>query len=100
MQFTTIFTLLAAAMTASALPRESVARRHTEDAKVCGNDQATVCCAPQGMIAIGCVIPTVLGGAATCPTNFKTICCEQEEVTQTQYGLVNIAPNAPCLAAL
>ncbi|KAK4101161.1 hypothetical protein N658DRAFT_496453 [Parathielavia hyrcaniae] len=84
MQFSNIFTVLALAMTATALPAADVAARH--DSKTCNNEQKSVCCNGGLLGGIGCTVGvlSILTGD-TCQGS--AYCCE----TQAAAGaIVNI----------
>jgi hypothetical protein len=71
MQFTSLFTILAVAMTASALPAEQVAPRAANQVASCNNVQSQVCC--DGVV--GCTL-NVLG--TTCDGG--SYCCDSDAV--------------------
>ncbi|KAK4235376.1 hypothetical protein C8A03DRAFT_17878 [Achaetomium macrosporum] len=77
MQFTSIFSILAVAMTAAALPSAGVAPR-TGDVGSCNSQTSNVCC--DGVL--GCVV-TVLG--KNCEGS--SYCCE---TTAAQGSLVDV----------
>ncbi|KAL2132389.1 hypothetical protein VTI74DRAFT_3866 [Chaetomium olivicolor] len=85
MQFSTIFTVLAAAMTASAIPHANLAvRGGGNEVNVCSTKSTQVCC--NGVLQ--CLITAV---GANCQAD--AYCCESGDAVQG--GLLNL--NANCL---
>ncbi|KAK4095704.1 hypothetical protein N658DRAFT_511838 [Parathielavia hyrcaniae] len=89
MQYSSIFTILALAMTATAAPSEKAVRHGSSDDTIasCNSSTANVCC--DG--AANCILQIIHVGTKSCTGT--AYCCESNVLQGRSLTLVNVQAN-------